>query len=479
MSTSPSSGSERTVAVARLERDPTKPPRDVRAKAGARVGRRVRLRVPRDDAPAATLLDATGFPPDPPDAAAPPPPPPTRARVRAGDLVLAGPITPPLPPPARLDDPPLERQIGTLRADGVAVQLRFAPTRASAAAAAAGEKNPGGGEASGAAPGPLAYRLLDAALTADDRSPDGRAALAAINRAIRLEGPAEAAGSPARIGRSKDLWEPQPYAPEDDGYDASDPGKLKYDSRGKELHERRMREDVERENQAWARSRETRDPLLDRLETAQNEAARCAAERDAATVAARRLDKDARDRLERTQNKGLPGEEPGASSSEGVFLTAELLSEARDVVRRGGISYGSMCPGGDAHVFDPRFFLADVAVDAETGGGVTASRLREVAAERDRLLARAVEAMKGLELEIRDRRTWDHFESGVETRDVLENGVRRVDMERMLGRPATKADVEASMAIPAEERLRIVGGVDVDRAKITGRDEYVARLPMR
>ena len=363
------------------------------------------------------------------------------------------------------------------------MQLRFAPTRAAAAAAAAGEKNPGGGEASGAAPGPLAYRLLDAALTADDRSPDGRAALAAINRAIRLEGPAEAAGSPARIGRSKDLWEPQPYAPEDDGYDASDPGKLKYDSRGKELHERRMREDVERENQAWARSRETGDPLLDRLETAQNEAARCAAERDAATVAARRLEKDARDRLERTrtkQNKGLlPGEEPGASSSEGVFLTAELLSEARDVVRRGGISYGSMCPGGDGYAFDPRFFLADVAVDAETGGGVTASRLREVAAERDRLLARAVEAMKGLELEIRDRRTWDHFESGVETRDVLENGVRRVDMERMLGRPATKADVDASMAIPAEERLRIVGGVDVDRAKITGRDEYVARLPMR
>ena len=162
------------------------------------------------------------------------------------------------------------------------MQLRFAPTRAAAAAAAAGEKNPGGGEASGAAPGPLAYRLLDAALTADDRSPDGRAALAAINRAIRLEGPAEAAGSPARIGRSKDLWEPQPYAPEDDGYDASDPGKLKYDSRGKELHERRMREDVERENQAWARSRETGDPLLDRLETAQNEAARCAAERGAA-----------------------------------------------------------------------------------------------------------------------------------------------------------------------------------------------------
>ena len=49
-------------------------------------------------------------------------------------------------------------------------------------------------------------------------------------------------------------------------------------------------------------------------------------------------------------------------------------------------------------------------------------------------------------------------------------------MERLLGRPATKADVDASMRIPAPERLRIVGGVDVERARRTGRDEYVARL---
>ncbi|CAL6271440.1 unnamed protein product [Bathycoccus prasinos] len=69
------------------------------------------------------------------------------------------------------------------------------------------------------------------------------------------------------------------------------------------------------------------------------------------------------------------------------------------------------------------------------------------------------------------RHNWDTYESNVETRDVLENGIRREDMERLLGREATKQDVEASMRIPLRERAKIVGGAtDVaagdDRAMI-------------
>jgi len=56
------------------------------------------------------------------------------------------------------------------------------------------------------------------------------------------------------------------------------------------------------------------------------------------------------------------------------------------------------------------------------------------------------------------RHNWDTYESNVETRDVLENGIRREDMERLLGREATKQDVEASMRIPLRERAKIVGG---------------------
>jgi hypothetical protein len=85
--------------------------------------------------------------------------------------------------------------------------------------------------------------------------------------------------------------------------------------------------------------------------------------------------------------------------------------------------------------------------------------------------------VRDLEHEIRDRGRWDAHESGVETRDVLENGLRRADMERALGRPATKNDVEASMAIPAAERARVVAGVDVRKARLTGRPEYLEKLP--
>jgi hypothetical protein len=87
--------------------------------------------------------------------------------------------------------------------------------------------------------------------------------------------------------------------------------------------------------------------------------------------------------------------------------------------------------------------------------------------------------VKDLELLIRERGLWDAHESGVETRDVLENGLRRFDMERALGRPASKQDIDASMAIPAAERARVVAGLDVEKARLTGRPEYVDRLPFQ
>jgi hypothetical protein len=49
-----------------------------------------------------------------------------------------------------------------------------------------------------------------------------------------------------------------------------------------------------------------------------------------------------------------------------------------------------------------------------------------------------MEGARELEREVHDRLKWDHAESGLETRDVLDNGVRRVDMERIAGRPVTK-----------------------------------------
>jgi hypothetical protein len=35
------------------------------------------------------------------------------------------------------------------------------------------------------------------------------------------------------------------------------------------------------------------------------------------------------------------------------------------------------------------------------------------------------------------------------------------------------------MAIPAAERARVVAGLDVEKARLTGRPEYVDRLPFQ
>ena len=101
-----------------------------------------------------------------------------------------------------------------------------------------------------------------------------------------------------------------------------------------------------------------------------------------------------------------------------------------------------------------------------------ATELTELSTRREVL----IQQVRALETDVADRHQWDTHESGVETRDVLENGVRRFDMEKTLGRPATKLDVDASLRIPAKERMRIVAGVDVEKARITGRPEYVKKL---
>lgn len=59
-----------------------------------------------------------------------------------------------------------------------------------------------------------------------------------------------------------------------------------------------------------------------------------------------------------------------------------------------------------------------------------------------------------LESDLRDSRSWERFESGRETRDVLEHGERRVAFERRLGRPATPEDVRRELSLPLDVRRR-------------------------
>ena len=158
--------------------------------------------------------------------------------------------------------------------------------------------------------------------------------------------------------------------------------------------------------------------------------------------------------------------EPGGSSS--PFSTSFSFSSSSD---GGGGESRRRVPSAVPPSFD------DLEVDVDDLEGCTAAELNTKLIECTRMCARAAEGVKELRQEVIDRRRWDEMESGVETRDVLENGVRRADMEMLLGRPVTKADVDASLAIPAVERARIVGGYDIERARLTGTHEYVKQLP--
>ena len=81
----------------------------------------------------------------------------------------------------------------------------------------------------------------------------------------------------------------------------------------------------------------------------------------------------------------------------------------------------------------------------------------------------AAELSESIGKQLEERMLWESFESGVETRDMLENGVRRADMERLLGRPATKRDVEDSMCIPDKVRAKLIAGYDVEKSRERGR----------
>jgi len=145
------------LASCHLERDPTRRESRVRASKGPATGRRVRLRLPcgEESLRVPSTVGKTRW-----------------LRVRIGGLELTGAISPPLPESHRADDPPLERQVGTLRADGVAVQLRFktASNRTDSATLDSATL--------------LEYILLDGAFTADEHATDGIEAVEAAGEPV-------------------------------------------------------------------------------------------------------------------------------------------------------------------------------------------------------------------------------------------------------------------------------------------------------
>jgi len=79
-------------------------------------------------------------------------------------------------------------------------------------------------------------------------------------------------------------------------------------------------------------------------------------------------------------------------------------------------------------------------VDMDLGDleGLSYAALQQRLGEMTRMHAQAVAAEKSMSEDKSDRKHWDRIESGHETRDMLENGIRRAHMEARLGRIATR-----------------------------------------
>ena len=473
MACATSGDDEREVASIILERDPRRQQQTVRvSNAASNAGRRVRLRVVADKSPPLEWRALTSEGKKDDDAGGTGTSTAALVRFRAGTLVLQSRVSFPKARTYHVGDAPFEKTLGSLRKLGVVAQLRFAPETSREENGRTSIENGPPKNADKNAPSlsspqtATAFRLLDAAITFDDDRAVGRAASASaghialpLARDVLL---AEQKTPAPRAGRSPDIWDPEP------AQNAQDVAVL--------ATRARRRAEMLRDTPRWAGTETACAPLLARREARVCDMLGADVRLDCVLELASRL------RLAQ-----LECADPAAPAP---AVTTTLVDSVRASVR-GGVSFRSSPSGSTS------------GVDSRTRGTLEARRAAELRSLEDALdslddligldvdglsgAARAARArrdaartmVKDLELLIRERGLWDAHESGVETRDVLENGLRRADMERALGRPASKQDIDASMAIPAAERARVVAGLDVEKARLTGRPEYVDRLPFQ
>ena len=315
-----SGGDEREVGSVTLERDPRRQQQTVRVfNAASRAGRRVRLRVVADQPPLEWRVredDATGGTGTATAAL---------VRFRAGTLVLESRVTFPQARTCHVGDAPTERALGSLRALGVVVQLRFAP---SSFVTPPSVKNSAFESANATPPVPAtSFRLLDGAITFDDDRAIGRAALASAAR-VALPLPrdvllAERKPPAPRAGRSPDVWDPEP------AQDAEDDATL--------ATRARRRAEMLRDAPRWAGTETACAPLLARREARLRDILGADVRRDCALEMASQL------RLAK-----LEAADPAAPPP---AVTESLIDAVRASVR-GSVSFGAS--GSDAGLAPPR-----------------------------------------------------------------------------------------------------------------------------
>ena len=438
---------EEILGVTDLERDPTKRERRcVRSSVGPQAGRRVRLRIPPSGGRVASVSIARRD---------------VVALVRVGDLSLRAEIKPPLPTDHRADDPPIERQLGSLKADGVAVQLRFARRRRDDAAGETEAGDDGGARSmtTTTTTTTFEYEIIDGAFTADELTMEGIDALHAAGE-VAATSARDAAALPqptARTARSEEIWLPRKLKPDDEGYDERNPEKIAYDPRGKDRIEellfetRQMAERHERDGRDWC------GPLRAKINAKLKK-----------LHALRARVGFIRELRKRLGNAN----EVVTEEMVRVLKATAIVQQVKHTVDGKVNSVEKekqVTDGGEA-------FFDELGVDVDDLEGKTSSELLADLGVTQRACLRAQESANAMHDEITQRYELDRYESGVETRDVLENGVRRVDMEAILGRRAEKEDVDKTLEIPLVERMKLVGGYDVEQMKQDGTFVALPRL---
>ena len=379
------------------------------------------------------------------------------------------------------------RQFGTLKQHGVALQVRFKPighfdenddddddddvdivdeerTTKTIKKLTIGKVN-------------TLYEICDGAITVDKMS---LAASITTSRIAEAAKPfANVNEETPRIGKSPEIWNLRTKNERDEDYDRKNPDKIRADQRGQERCEEIAKE-YEEETRHWMGTNNHVSGQMKVMQDIDRKVAGLEGKLKAVTGFIVALE-DLKEQGKYTEEDELVATPEMISKAEGEIKIIGSIAPVKSEIDDGDDDDDDDDDDNDDYNDEEKahngsksrarnddrqfngnplrsFSLSQLGVYIDECENQPVSRLKKILAKTRDSLQLAKQIQKCALRDAHLRHHWDLHESNVETRDVLENGVRREDMERLLGREATKQDVEASMRIPPRERARIVGG---------------------
>ncbi|KAK3268535.1 hypothetical protein CYMTET_22972 [Cymbomonas tetramitiformis] len=254
------------------------------------------------------------------------------------------------------------------------------------------------------------------------------------------------------VGRSPEVWDFKPVPEHSHRFDPSKPAEIGWDWRGEKKCRAEFAE-IRKGTREWV-YRDTTEQLARNLSLHEKECRRLhvlrnEVEKLLACVELRGV--EAVEESDLTSLQALGDTEEGRSIGLGAAYRMDASGK-----------WGPMGP---------------IEVDASNLLGLTLSQLRQKITDLASMCQVEEEAVEGTRRDIHNRHQWDTYESGHETRDMLENGVRRAHMEARLGRIAGREDIQKSLQIPFHLRPKVIGH-DPNPATVAG-NEVPFTLPYK